>query len=549
MNNLKGKYVIGLDYGTDSARAVIVNIGSGEILGEGVSYYHNWKKKLYCDEKINQFRQHPQDYLIALENAVTNAIKEVNFDQKITSNIIAMNVGTTGSTVALVDKNANVLAQNDQYQTNPDAMFMLWKDHTSVKEAEAINNWAKDCAEIDYTKYSGGIYSSEWFWAKLLHLANTNPELVKEAYTFCECSDWLVTNLCGIDDADKIIRNRCAAGHKGMWHESFGGYPKTNCLNKLHPELSRIRETLNDSTVTADKAVGCLSEKWAKKLGLSTNVKIGAGALDAHVGAIGGGVKPGMFLKVIGTSTCDMMVADASEIPKEPVAGICGQVDGSIIPGFIGFEAGQSAFGDIYSWFGNILSWGLQFCDNASDIKKNIVKLVENAAEKLPVSDSKIVSVDWMNGRRTPDANQNLKGAIMQLSLGSNAPELFKSLVESTAFGAKAIIERFESENVEIKEIAAIGGVAEKSSFVMQTLANVFERDIIVIKAQQTCALGSAMLASVVGGAYNDLIEAQKAMDCSEKIVYRTQEEYHSHYQKLYKKYKLSANFIENYMT
>ncbi|MCX6320492.1 MAG: ribulokinase [Bacteroidia bacterium] len=500
------KYVIGIDYGTDSVRSVVVDTSNGEIVGTSVFEYPRWKKGLFCDPSINQFRQHPLDYIEGLVQSVKGALNGLTAE--VVNNIVGITVDTTGSTPVAVDKEGVPLSLKPGFENNPDAMFVLWKDHTSVQEAAEINQLARSWGGVDFTKFEGGIYSSEWFWAKVLHVLRNNVEVWKSAFSWVEHCDWIPALLIGNTNPLQLKRSRCAAGHKAMWHDDFNGLPDEKFLTKLDPFLSGLRERLFRETYTCDVEAGNLSEEWAKRLGLSMDVKVGVGSFDAHQGAIGGEIKPYHLVKVMGTSTCDMLIAPMSEVGDNLVAGICGQVDGSIIPGMLGLEAGQSAFGDIYAWFSKLLLWPVTniisemiWLDEKTknrikeETTEKIIAGLSKEAESLPVEETAIVALDWMNGRRTPDANQALKGAITGLSLGSDAPRIFKALVEATAFGSKMINERFISEGVRIDGVIAIGGVAKKNPFVMQIVADVLNMPIKVASSDQTCALGSAIKA------------------------------------------------------
>ena len=550
------KYVIGIDYGTDSVRSVVVDTEDGQITGTSVFEYPRWKKALYCDPSTNRFRQHPLDYIEGLEQSVKGAIKDLPVEVR--ENIAGITVDTTGSTPVAVDRDGVPLSLKLGFDNDPDAMFVLWKDHTAVNEAAEINELAKSWGGIDFTKFEGGIYSSEWFWAKVLHVLRVSPGVRKNAWSWVEHCDWIPALLTGETDPLKIKRSRCAAGHKAMWHEAFRGLPDEKFLTTLDPLLKGVREKLYNETYTSDTVAGNLTEEWAKRLGLSTKVKVGAGTFDAHSGAVGGEIRPYHLVKVMGTSTCDMIVAPAEEFGNKLVAGICGQVDGSIIPGMIGLEAGQSAFGDIYAWFGKLLMWPvtsiiseMKWLDASS--KKRIeeettgrmIAELSRQAESLPFEETAIVALDWMNGRRTPDADQALKGVIAGLSLGSDAPRIFKALVEATAFGSRMINERFISEGVRIDGVIAIGGVAKKNPFVMQIVADVLNMPIKVASSDQTCALGSAMAAAVMAGIHVDMASAQKAMGGGFEKVYEPDSERAAVYDVLFRKYSELGAFIE----
>lgn len=549
------KYTIGLDYGSDSVRSLIVNVETGDEIASAVYAYPRWKERKYCDANKNQFRQHPKDYLEGLEYTITEAVKQA--PDGVAENIVGITVDTTGSTPVAVNEQGVPLSLTEGFEENPNAMFVLWKDHTAVKEADEINELAKKW-DVDFTKYEGGIYSSEWFWAKLLHVIREDAGVYRAAYSWVEHCDWIPALLTGNTRPKTIKRSRCAAGHKAMWHEAFGGLPSEEFLTTLDPLLSGLRDRLFKETFTCDVQVGTLTTEWATKLGLSADVVVGVGAFDAHLGAVGAEIEPYYLSKVMGTSTCDMLIAPLDVIGDKVVPGICGQVDGSIVPGMYGLEAGQSAFGDIYAWFKQVTEWPLKnilidselidtetkekLIEETSD--KIIAKLSSEAA-KLPIEENDIIATDWMNGRRTPDANQALKGAISGLTLGSDAPRIFKALVEATAFGSKAIIDRFISEGVRIDGVIALGGVAKKSSFVMQIVADVLNMPIKVARSEQACALGSAMAAAVCAGIYPSIADAQKKMGGGFEMEYHPIPERAEAYQSLYEKYLKLGKFNE----
>ena len=551
------KYVIGLDYGTDSVRSVIVGTDNGETAGTSVFEYPRWKKGLFCDPSANRFRQHPLDYIEGMEQSVKEALKGLSGE--IINNIVGLTVDTTGSTPVAVDKNGIPLSMKQGFEEDPDAMFVLWKDHTAVREAAEINELARSWGGTDYTKYEGGVYSSEWFWAKILHVMRANERVRRNAFSWVEHCDWIPALLTGNTDPLTLKRSRCAAGHKAMWHNDFNGLPDESFLVRLDPLLAGLRERLFSETFTCDVCVGVLSEEWAHRLGLPAGVKVGAGAFDAHLGAVGGEIKPYQLIKVMGTSTCDMLVSPMDEVGDKLVAGICGQVDGSIIPGLLGLEAGQSAFGDVYAWFGRLLLWpvseiisGMTWLDEqvkariSNETADQMIAELSRQAESLAYEETALVALDWLNGRRTPYANQELKGAITGLSLGSDAPRIFKSLVEATAFGSRMINDRFVSEGVRIDGVIAIGGVAKKNPYVMQIVADVLNMPIKIARSDQTCALGSAMAASVMAGVHKDFPSAQKAMGGGFEKEYKPDPVRAGKYEELYRKYKKLGSFIEN---
>ena len=550
------KYTLGVDYGTDSVRTMIIDTSNGKIMGQAVALYERWGKGMYCQPETNQFRQHPLDYIDGLKKAVKEAIAPLS--QEVIDGIAAISVATTGSTPIAINQEGTPLSMLPGFEENPNAMFILWKDHTAVGEAKEINALAHHENGIDYTKYSGGEYSSEWFWAKILHTLRVDKTVRQAAFSWTEHCDWIPALLTGNTDPLKLKRSRCAAGHKAMWHPDWDGLPPDAFWTKLDPLLTGLRDRLYTDTYTSDHAVGTISAEWAQILGLPKNVIIGSGSIDAHIGAIGSAIKPYHMVKVIGTSTCDMIVAPTEEIGKKAIRGICGQVDGSIIPNMIGLEAGQAAFGDLYAWYRELLLWPVnKIIGNSSLLEAETkAKLMEEmadgilneltlAASKIEIDTSGIIAMDWMNGRRTPDSNQNLKGAIQGLTLGTTAPHIFRALVEATAFGSKKIVEQFQAEGVRIDGIIAIGGVAQKSEFVMQILADVLNFPIRIIKSEQTCALGAAMAAAVASGIYKTFLEAQNAMGSGFQKEYHPTPENVKKYKELYDQYNALGDFIE----
>ena len=530
------KYVIGLDFGTDSCRALIVDVRNGDEVATGVSFYPRWKAGLYCDAQSNRYRQHPLDYIESMTEAVHTALSHLT-EEEIAS-ICGLCFDTTGSTPALTDCNGMPLALNPEFAEEPDAMFILWKDHTAVREAEQINALMKE-RNLDYLLYEGGTYSSEWVWSKVLHVINTNSKVKEAAYSWTEHCDWMTGLVTGNTIPEKMLRSRCAAGHKAMWHERWL-LSSSEVLLELNPSLNRILPHLFTQTYTSDTRAGTLTAEWAGKLGLPQGIAVAVGALDAHMGAVGASVAPGVLTRIMGTSTCDIIVAEKHEIGDRCIEGICGQVDGSVLPGFIGMEAGQSAFGDIYAWFRKFMSWPLKNIPEGEAKQKVMdTMLIEltREAQALKLSENDIVALDWMNGRRTPYADQNVKGMIAGLTLGSTAPEVFKALVEATAFGSRRIVEHMKAQGLHIDSVNGIGGISKKAPFVMQTLADVLNMPIRIVRSQQTCALGAAMFAAVAAGVYQDIMEAMKYMGSDVEVEYKPDTRRARVYETLYKKY------------
>lgn len=531
-------YVIGVDYGTDSVRAIIVNTATGEELAASVFPYPRWRDGLYCNADNNQFRQHPLDYIEGFQHTVTDCIARAG--DAVRKHIKAISIDTTGSSPVAVDEAGVPLALHEAFASDADAMFILWKDHTSWKETEEINAHAKKFA-TNYLKYVGGVYSSEWYWSKLLHILRSNKRVQKACYGWVEHCDWMPFLLTGKKHLSEMKRSVCTAGHKALWAEEWNGFPPDDFFSSLDPLLSGFANKLSPQTFTSDTSAGSLSEEWAAKLNLSTNVIVGIGAMDAHMGAVGGQIEPYYLSKVMGTSTCDMLVAPIADVQGRYVKGICGMVNGSVMPGMIGMEAGQSAFGDVYAWFKNLLSWSLQFAElDDKEIDKivgNIIPTLSAKASQLPLSEEDELSVDWFNGRRTPDANALLTGGIVGLHLGSDAPKLFRALAEGTCFGAKAIVDCFNEQGITIKGLIGIGGVAKKSPFIMQMMADVINMPIKVNKSEQTCALGAAMFAATAAGIYTKTEDAVSAMGHGFDVTYYPDNQKASLYNRRYEKY------------
>lgn len=547
-------YVIGVDFGSDSCRAVVINTANGEEVSSCVFAYPRWAAGKYCVPDRNQFRQHPLDYLEGLEQTIKTSLAQAG--QAVADQVRGIAIDTTGSTPAPVDKEGTLLALRPDFADNPNAMFVLWKDHTAVREAAEINELAHGWGGIDYTKYCGGIYSSEWFWAKILHVYREDKAVREAAWSWVEHCDWMPAILTGHTAPAEIRRSRCAAGHKALWHREFEGLPSEEFLSRLDPCLAGLRSRLFTETLTSDKPAGTLSPEWARRLGLSEEVIVAVGAFDAHMGAAGGEISPGAMIKVIGTSTCDIMI-DSVDKDSTVIKGICGQVDGSVLPGYLGLEAGQSAFGDTFAWFKRLLMWPVQYLysqgnpgglvteEMIKELDSRILPMIEKSAESIDPEQSGILALDWLNGRRTPDADQRLKAAIFGLNLASDAPAVYRALVESTAFGARAINDCFETQGVPVHEVIAIGGVSKKSPFAMQILADVLNKPIKVARSLQTVALGSAMFASVAAGLYPDLPAAQAAIGQGFEREYRPRPDYVRKYEVLYRRFRKAGAFVE----
>ena len=552
----KETLIIGLDFGTDSVRAVVIDAQSGKELGNEVAWYTRWAAGKYCDPAKNMFRQHPRDYIESMESCVKGALKKLG--ARAGERVAAIGIDTTGSTPCAVDKSGTPLALTPEFSENPNAMFILWKDHTAVREAELINKTARGWGGIDFTKYEGGVYSSEWFWSKILHVLRADAKVRGGAFSWVEHCDWMPALLTGTTDPLTMKRSRCAAGHKAMWHTDWEGLPPEAFLVKVDPLLRGLRARLYKDTHTSDQSAGGLTAEWAKRLGLKPGTVVAVGAFDAHIGAVGGGITDRTLVKIMGTSTCDVLVAPRRAVGSRCIAGICGQVDGSVIPGMVGLEAGQSAFGDVYAWFKDILAWPLQAARKGGkrskasalgavreQIEDTILDRLSAEAAEVDPGESTVAALDWLNGRRTPFADQTLKGAVVGLTLGTTAPKIFRALVEATAFGSRAIVEQFRREGMPINAVIAEGGIARKSPFVMQVTADVLEMPIRVVASEQACALGAGMLAAAAAGFYPSVSEAQKRMGSGFDMVYKPDRGKASLYRALYRRYTELSKSLE----
>jgi L-ribulokinase len=540
--------ILGVDFGTDSVRTVVIDASNGRELASGVALYRRWAKGRYCDPAKNRFRQHPLDYVEGLTESVKAALAKTG--KKAADRVAGIGIDTTGSTPCAVDRAGTPLALTKGFEEDPDAMFVLWKDHTAVAEAEHINRVARTWGGTDFTKYEGGVYSSEWFWSKILHVLRSSPKVRKAAFSWVEHCDWMPGLLTGTTDPLTLKRSRCAAGHKAMWHAEWEGLPPEEFLVRVDGLLRDLRARLYRDTFTSDEKAGSLTVEWARRLGLRPGVAVAVGAFDAHMGGVGGQITDRTLVKIMGTSTCDMLVAPYRAVGAKCVPGICGQVDGSIIPGMIGLEAGQSAFGDVYAWFRDLLAWplgavlpkakGMKTADAArlaADVEDRLLETLSAEAASVDPAESTVLALDWLNGRRTPFADQTLKGAIAGLTLGSTAPKIFRALVEATAYGSKAIAEQFRREGVPIASVIALGGIAKKSPFVMQTTADVLGMPIRVVASEQACALGAGMFGAVAAGVYRTVAEAQKRMGSGFDRIFKPDARRAVFYRKAYARY------------
>lgn len=531
---MSGKYTIGLDFGTNSVRALVVDVRDGRELGEGVSEYSRGNRGVILDANDPHLaRQHPADYLTGIVASVGLALKQAASDKQFSAkDVIGIGVDTTGSTPLPVDASGRALALLPKFEKNSDAMAWLWKDHTSHQEAEDITSVAAKMRPQYLAKY-GGRYSSEWFWAKILHCAKVAPEVSAAAGSWVEFADWIPAVLSGTMELSRVRRGVCAAGHKAFYNASWGGYPDEQFLGSLHPELARIRRSLPNRAYTVGESGGALSAEWAAKLGLPEGIPIAVGAFDAHLGAVGAGIGPGALVKVMGTSTCDIMVSEMSKSLAD-VPGLCGIVCESVLPGYFGLEAGQSAVGDIFNWFVNSIQPGGANVGTHQQLTAQ--------AEKLKPGQSGLLSLDWHNGNRTILVDQRLTGMVLGLTLHSTPAEIYRALVEATAFGSRVIVERLEEYGVPVERVINCGGIAARNPMVMQIYADVLNRPIAIARSLQTCALGSAIAAAVVAGkergGYSDFASAIAAMSGVQPRIFKPDPNHAMTYERLFRLYR-----------
>lgn len=531
---MPGHYTIGLDFGTNSVRALVVDVRDGAEIGEAVRQYLHGDAGIITDpDQPDLARQHPQDYLDGMTDAVAAALEKAagtsGFDA---TRVIGIGVDTTGSTPIPCDRAGNPLALTSRFADNADAMAWLWKDHTAHAEAEQITAAAAK-QRPQFLAKCGGRYSSEWYWAKLLHCARVAPQVFDAAHTWVEFADWIPAALTGTTEPSRLRRGICAAGHKAMFNPSWGGYPDAEFLGGLDPRLARVRGTLPDRCYSVDDAAGTLTDEWSRKLGLPAGIPVAVGAFDAHLGAVGSGIDSGTLVKIMGTSTCDIMVSPMAQAIAD-VPGLCGIVPESVLPGHFGLEAGQSAVGDIFNW------WVGRIAPGGSDAGSH--DALTAAAERLRPGESGLLSLDWHNGNRTVLVDQRLSGLIIGLGLHSSPAEIYRALVEATAFGARVIMERFEEYGVKVRRVVNCGGIAARNPMVMQIYADVMNRPIMIARSMQTCALGSAVAAAVVAGSgvggYGSFDDAVKRMTAVQERVFQPQPQRVAVYETLYRLYR-----------
>ncbi|MDH7512350.1 MAG: ribulokinase [Clostridiales bacterium] len=532
---MKGRALsLGLDFGTNSVRALLADVGNGREMATAVHEYETGQAGIVLDPADpNLARQDPGDYIRGTERAVHKVLAEAKKADSTfkKEQIIGIGIDTTGSTPFPVDRSGTPLSFREEFKDNPNAMAWLWKDHTSFAEAAEITELARK-EHPEYLAKCGGTYSSEWFFSKIFRCLRMDRRVFEAAFSWVECCDYIPGVLTGNSDPLTMKRSRCAAGHKAMFSSAWGGLPSREFLTKLDPRLGELRGRLYDKTFTSDVEAGRLSGEWARRLGLEPGIPVAVGAFDAHFGAVGAGVAPDVLVKIIGTSTCDITVWPNTDALAD-IPGLCGIVDGSVLPGFFGLEAGQSAVGDIFNWFVNSIKPG--------GTAKGTHEALTAKAAKLKPGQSGLLALDWNHGNRTVLVDQRLAGLLIGQTLATTPEEVYRALIEATAFGALTIINRFEEYGVRISEIVNCGGIAERNPFVLRVYADVTGREMKIARSTQTCALGASIAGAVVAGkkrgGHADFIEAQRAMCGVRDEIFRPNSENHKVYQELYRLY------------
>ena len=526
------KFSVGLDYGTNSVRAIIVDVSNGDEVATAVADYRSGDDGVIIDPGNPHIaRQHPQDYLDGLEECVAGAMEIASATEGfVPGNVIGIGVDTTGSTPIPVNEDGTPLALTERFRDNINALAWLWKDHSSMSEAEQITALAS-AHRPQYLEKCGGTYSSEWYFSKIWRCLNIAPDVFEAAHSWVEFCDWVPAVLAGDTKPENVKRGVCAAGHKAMYCEEWGGLPDAEFLGMLDRKMAELHARLYRKAHASDVAAGGLCAEWAERLGLPEGIPVAVGAFDAHYGGVASGVAPGTLVKIIGTSTCDITVAPKTDEPLD-IPGVCGIVDGSVVPGMYGIEAGQSAVGDIFSWFVT------DICEGEDD---EHAKLTAEAA-KLKPGQSGLLALDWNNGNRTILVDARLTGLLVGQTLHTSRAEIYRALIEATAFGALTIQNRMAERGVPIDRIVTCGGIAEKNELFMQIYADVTGTTLEVSRSPQTCALGAAVFGAVVAGreagGYDTTEEAQAAMTGVKELEFSPIPANQATYAQLYKLYK-----------
>ena len=528
------KYSIGVDFGTLSARALLVEVETGREVATSVYEYENGVIDEYLPtsgEKLppDWALQDPRDYLTALETTVPSVISKSGVNPE---DVIGLGTDFTACTMLPIDKNDNPLCLTPEWENNPHAWVKLWKHHAAQPEANKINEIAEKLG-CNFLQRYGGKTNSEWFFAKALQILNEAPEVYNAADRFIEAGDWLNLQLTGVE-----TRNACAAGYKAMW-EKASGFPPNEFFKALDPAFEHVvdEKMCRNITPVGDK-VGELTPAMAAKIGLKPGIAVSASIIDAHVAVPAATVtREGAMVAIMGTSTCHMVLAKQPEI----VEGMCGYVEDGILPGFFGFEAGQSCVGDHFAWFvDNCVP--ASYHKEAKDRGINLHALLCEKAAKLKPGESGLLALDWWNGNRSVLVDADLTGMILGMNLNTKPEEVYRALVEATAYGTNIIIDAFQSSGVTVDQIVACGGLAERNEMLMQIYADVTNREFKIAASPQACALGAAMWGAVAAGkargGYDNIADAAEKMARVKDKTYKPISENHAVYAELFAEYK-----------
>lgn len=534
------KYSIGVDFGTQSGRAVLVEIGTGREVATAVKAYPHGVMDEYLPDGKTRLEpdwalHHPQDYLDVLSETIPAVLKEAGVDKE---DVIGIGLDFTSCTILPVDKEGTPLCFYEEYKSAPHAYIKLWKHHAAQDEANRLNEIAQERGE-DFLQRYGGKISSEWMIPKIWQVLNEAPEIYEKADRFMEVGDWVVLQLTGQEK-----RSSCMAGYKAIWHKRKG-YPSKEFFKALDPRLENVvDEKLSRDIYPIGTKAGEITEKAAELTGLKPGTAVAVANVDAHVAVPAVGItEEGKMLMIMGTSTCHMLLGKEEKM----VPGMCGVVEDGILPGYMGYEAGQSCVGDHFEWFvKNCVP--AEYMQEAKDRGMDIHALLSEKAEKLAVGESGLVALDWWNGNRSVLVDVDLTGMIVGMTLLTKPEEIYRALIEATAYGTRMIIETFEESGVAIRELYAAGGIAHKNPFIMQIYADVTNREIRISASSQTPALGSAMFGAVAAGkergGYDSIVDAAKEMARLKDVVYTPIPENVEMYNKLYAEYKLLHDYF-----
>lgn len=534
------KYCIGLDYGTLSGRAVLVEVDTGKIVAQATKDYTHGVMDEYLPDGTTKLPmdfalQHPQDYLEVLEVTIPAVLKEAGVKGE---EVIGISSDFTSCTILPVDRDNTPLCMKPEYVHEPHAYVKLWKHHAAQPEANEITELAEKRGETFLQRYGGKI-SSEWLEPKAYQILKEAPEIYAAADRIMEAADWVNLMLTGQER-----RSSCNAGYKGMWHKKEG-YPSREFFRELDPRLENLAaDKLSTEIWPLGGKAGELTAEWAAKTGLKEGTAVGISIIDAHAGVPGSGITgAGQLLLIMGTSTCHIILGETEEL----VPGMCGVVEDGVLPGYFAYEAGQACVGDHFDWL-------VKNCVPASYRKEaeekglSLHQLLTEKAEKQRPGESGLLALDWWNGNRTPYVDYDLTGMMLGMTLTTRPEEMYRALIEATAYGTNFIIETFENAGIAIRELYACGGIAKKNPMMMQIYADVTGKDIHVSASDQTPALGAAIFGAVAAGkekgGYDSIEEAIRAMGAEEECVYHPIPEHEEVYRKLYREYRELSDYF-----